>query len=153
MHRRTRWLLILLAAVGCLVIVAGVIIGLQWWNLFDKIRSVEWYETATPAEMKATAEQLLWFPPLGHHDAFIILIDYGDVDSIPSLMQGLWWQPNTPKGGAMVCTKLHCLEALRKITGHNAGRNYSDWRDWWDSVGRRLPAADLPLKEADNPAA
>ena len=47
----------------------------------------------------------------------------------------------------MPCTKDHCLEALRRITGHDAGLNYSDWAEWWVSTGSKIPPTAFPLAE------
>jgi hypothetical protein len=144
---RQRWLILAVIIFSAALIVSSAT-GLYWWNLQRKIMSFEWLQTATPAERKDVSERLLWFPWGDPHDAFVFLIDDGDVSSIPSLLAGLRWQPDTPPGGGMICTKLHCLKALRRITGHNAGWNYSDWRKWWDEVGSKLPPSAFPLQES-----
>jgi hypothetical protein len=147
---RQRWL-ILVALVLTVALALPAAIGLYGWNLQQKINSWEWQESATPAERKAVAERLIRFPLCSPHDAFLILVREGDAASIPSLLSGLSHQPHTLPDGLMVCTKAHCLEALRRITGHNAGPNYADWQRWWDEVGSKLPATAFPLQESAAP--
>jgi hypothetical protein len=100
---------------------------------------------ASNGELKEVAQRVPTCPVGGHHDAFLLLSRVGDAESIPYLLWGLRWLPDTPKGGVMPCTKAHCLEALRKITGHDAGLNYSDWAEWWASTGSKLPRTAFPL--------
>jgi hypothetical protein len=152
MGKTWRWWLILMVIILSSALIVSAATGLYWWNLQRKLMSLELQETATAAELKDVAEQLCWFPWGDPHDAFITLIEDGDASSIPALLTGLRWQPDTPPGGAMICTKLHCLKALRRITGHNAGLNYSDWRKWWDDVGRTLPPSTFPLQESAAPS-
>jgi hypothetical protein len=102
---------------------------------------------ASNGELKEVAHKVLTCPVGGHHDAFLHLSRVGDAESIPYLLTGLRWQPYTGKGDVMVCTKSHCLEALRKITGHDAGRNYSDWAEWWASTGSKIPPTAFPLDQ------
>jgi len=47
----------------------------------------------------------------------------------------------------MPCTKMHCLNALGRITGHDAGLNYSDWAEWWASTGSKIPPTAFPLNQ------
>ena len=102
---------------------------------------------ASKDDLKEVAQRVLTFPVGGHHDAFLVLSEFGDAESIPYLLAGLRWQPHTAPGEPMKCTKLHCLEALRAITGHNAGLNYSDWATWWASTGSKLPPTAFPLSQ------
>lgn len=121
-----------------------------WWAPTAKLRDLQWYYVlAGPEERKHVAEQILIIPFGAPHDAFIALMRVGDVDSIPYLLWGLRWQGDT--GDAMVCTKWHCLDALKRITGHDAGPNYSDWAAWWESTGSKLPPSAFPLKEGKVP--
>jgi hypothetical protein len=102
---------------------------------------------ASKDDLKEVAQRVLTCPVGGHHDAFLVLSEFGDAASIPYLLAGLRWQPHTAPGEPMKCTKLHCLEALRAITGHDAGRNYSDWAEWWASTGSKLPRTAFPLND------
>jgi len=112
-----------------------------------KMRDIQWLENASPQERLEVAHQVLSFPVGMHHDAFMLVRDYGDVKSIPYLLKGLRWQPHTDPGyPAMVCTKINCLDALKRITGHDAGLNYEDWAQWWETQGRNLPPEAFPLK-------
>jgi hypothetical protein len=102
----------------------------------------------------ACERSILLMPWAAPHDEFLYLGNrgYGDLDSVPALLLGLRWQAETEPDGVMDCTKAHCLDALCRITGHNAGVNYSDWRRWWDEEGSRLPREAFPLKDWTPPA-
>lgn len=64
-----------------------------------------------------------------HHDAFALLIDCGDSSSIPYLIKALRW--HQPDGGSGVCTDLHCVEALEKITGQHLRYDTEAWSRWY----------------------
>jgi hypothetical protein len=119
----------------------------QWWVPNQRLKDPQWWNTASNGELKEVAQRILTCPVGGHHDAFLLLSRVGDAESIPYLLWGLRWLPDTPKGGFMSCTKSHCLEALRRITGHDAGLNYSDWAEWWASTGSKLPRTAFPLND------
>ena len=74
------------------------------------------------------------------HDACGELIYVGDSSSVPHLIQALKLFPDAelgPNEGA-VCTRFHCVGALRKITGAtNVGMSYSSWKQWYESSQRR----------------
>jgi len=84
----------------------------------------------SPAEQRKVLHRILRWPGV-HHDAYIALIEVGEETSVPFLIKSLQWQPRTPDG-LMVCTKGHCLEALKRITGADAGIEYEDWAAWWE---------------------
>ena len=133
-------LAVLLATAATFLYVAG-------WVPNKRLSDLVWLDSASPQELRETAQRRLLAPYSHPHDAFVILIDYGDAESIPYLLWGLRWLPDTPKGGVMPCTKAHCLEALRRITGHDAGLNYSDWAEWWASTGSKLPPTAFPVDQ------
>ncbi len=68
--------------------------------------------------------QVLSLPSIDHHDAFIVLSKIGDESSVPHLISALRREAPTKAGGMMVCTKVHCLEALANIVNQDAGNNY-----------------------------
>jgi hypothetical protein len=132
-----------LAAVGVLVL-ASIAGGVYLRSLNHLLDNRDWLTKATPAQQKSVSEQILLVPYGDHHTAFQLLERYGDVDSIPYLLRGLSWEPDP----AVECTTDHGLDALRRITGHNAGDHYADWRKWWDEEGSRLPASAFPLAKS-----
>ena len=128
-----------------LIVGAAALLYFEWWVPNCKFFDVNWYDKASKEELKTTAHRVLILPFPDPHDAFLVLKDAGDVDSIPYLLWALRWQPDTK--GTMICTKSHCLDALRKITGHNAGENYKEWATWWETTGRHLPPSAFPLNK------
>ena len=139
----------IIVAVGLLMGSAGFILA-SWWNAVRAFADLDWRDRATPAEEKAMAERVLALPYSDAvHDAALTLCRVGDAGSIPRLLGALKAQPDTSKGGAMICTKMHCLDALRRITGHNAGSNYADWAKWWDEIGSKLPPEAFPLRSQE----
>lgn len=65
------------------------------------------------------------------HDGSLELAEIGDMNSVPALLVVLRKYPS--KGKAVVCTKVHALMALRKITGENLGNQVEDWEPWWEA--------------------
>lgn len=115
--------LLVLAPIG------GYLYG--WWRAWNRFYDTEWICTLHPEDGRETAERALRVP-IDIHDPCITLIRQGNSESIPYLIGALKWQPQTSPGdGRLECTKIHCLEALKKITGVDAGENYEDWRDWY----------------------
>lgn len=147
MTRPSKVLLIVLAAGAFACAALSLFLYYQWWLPNQRLKDGEWWESASKRELKETAQKVLTCPVGGHHDAFLLLSEVGDAESIPYLLWGLRWLPDTPKGGGMPCTKAHCLEALRRITGHDAGLNYSDWAEWWASTGSKIPPTAFPLDQ------
>jgi hypothetical protein len=140
-------LLVALAAAAFAFAALSLFLYYHWWVPNQRLKDLQWMDAASNGELKEVAQRVLTCPVGGHHDAFLVLSRVGDAESIPYLLAALRWQPYTGKGDVMVCTKLHCLEALRKIAGHDAGLNYSDWAEWWASTGSKLPRTAFPLAE------
>ena len=136
-----------LAVICCICLAAGIALYHQWWVPNQRLKNLQWMDAASKDELKEVAQRVLTCPVGGHHDAFLVLSRVGDTESIPYLLAGLRWLPDTPKGGVMPCTKMHCLSALRRITGHDAGLNYTDWAEWWASTGSKLPRTAFPLSQ------
>lgn len=72
------------------------------------------------------------------HDGALELDHIGDISSVPALLVVL--KENPPRaGGAMACTTVHALKALRKLTGANPGIRYEDWSAWWKNQKTQSP--------------
>lgn len=88
-----------------------------------------WFETASPKEKRELAHRALCRPNLRHHDAFVVLVEVGNEESVPYLLDWLKSQGDI-QGDAVGCARAHCIEALEKITGKKLGCDYEDWKDW-----------------------
>lgn len=67
----------------------------------------------------------------GHYE-IIELGELGSQADIPYLLFALGRQTNRED-----CTYDHCIESLEKLTRAKAGRDYSDWTNWWVREMRR----------------
>ena len=67
------------------------------------------------------------------HDEYVLIIKYGygDVQDVPKLIRGLEYYGDIKPDEPVVCSRDHCLEALKLVTGVNPGPNARDWRTWW----------------------
>jgi len=128
--------LALLIGLGGILVAAGVIFYTRFWAPNRKLMDPEWFATASDAKRLEVAHQVLAWPWGNHHDAFLIVRELGGPESVPRLIRALRWQPDGP---AVPCTKSHCLDALRHITGVDAGDSYVEWNRWWDSVAHQVP--------------
>lgn len=63
-----------------------------------------------------------WIPD---HDSLLGLMRVGDESSIPILIRNLE-QLEDHQG----CSKEHCIDALKKITGENFGKDEVAWQQW-----------------------
>jgi|GEM_PF-936688 len=89
---------------------------------------------ANPARARKLAQKVISHNFGDHHDAFLTLGGVGTEESVPYLINALQWEEYTPAGkGSMICTKGHCLGALRSLTNQNPGINYPEWSQWWES--------------------
>ena len=68
---------------------------------------------------------------------------------IPILLYGLHAMGETTNL-ALVCTRIHCVDALCRITGTNVGYNYSDWAKWWKEKHGTEPVQWKPEKEPES---
>ncbi len=128
------------ATVLCLInLVAIGSVGVYlygWWQAWNRLYHIDWTQFKSPEELREIAERTLRVP-LDIHDPCIMLMEHGDSGSVPYLIGALKWQPNWPtENGFGECTKGHCLDALKKITGVDAGLNYEDWRGWYENSRR-----------------
>jgi hypothetical protein len=78
-----------------------------------------------------------------HHDAFVILGNVGNAESIPYLINALQWQSPPHEDGSVVCTTHHCISRLRELTGEWYGTDYIKWKKWWDETGHKMSPEEL----------
>ena len=108
----------------------GVLIYVEIWlpNSYFR-KNTEWMENATSDDIREKAHDVLRYPVVTHHDAILSLIEHGNQDSVPYLLGWLKWHDWLNADDDFVeCTKDHCLEALRNITGTDLGNSYADWK-------------------------
>jgi hypothetical protein len=73
------------------------------------------------------------------HNEYLRLASLGDESDIPMLLVSLR-SFRKREDGLMICCQLHCVAALRAITGANPGYSYSEWASWWKSkYGTEVP--------------
>jgi len=85
---------------------------------------------ATAEEAKKVCEALLAGKG-NDHDGPTNLAEYGDIEAVPAMVAVLKRHPANPDGGA-VCTRWHCLTALRKLTKSDVGNKTEGWENWWE---------------------
>jgi hypothetical protein len=71
------------------------------------------------------------------HDWPSELAETGDVSCVPALITVLKRNP-IEEDGSWICTRDHCLQALRKLTGANLGDTDEVWINWWADYKRNL---------------
>lgn len=86
---------------------------------------MDWLATAAPEEQREVSHKILSCPFGNHHDAYLVLVKHGKEESIPYLLNRL---KQFKDNDFMECTQDHCIEALKKITGKDLGRNYETWK-------------------------
>jgi hypothetical protein len=64
------------------------------------------------------------------HDFPMMLAETEDINCVPALIAVLKRHPLFDNG-EMICTRAHCLGALRKLTGQNLGNTDEVWENWW----------------------
>lgn len=86
---------------------------------------------ASEAEIREICHDILQFRFREQHDLYFTIRDCGDMTSVPVLLRRLKLQtkPGMEDGGW--CITDHILDALREITGEDAGKTYSEWSNWW----------------------
>jgi hypothetical protein len=140
-QRPYRWL----ALVATSAVAAIAAAGWLWfiWIPNHRLGDVTFVDHAAPEEVRRMAERALQSPWGNHHDACLLLSRVGDAGSIPVLVRSLRGrEPATAH--AEDCTVLHCVEALRQLTGQDAGMDPGQWQVWWTTVGSKLPPSAFP---------
>lgn len=100
---------------------------LVWWRAVRDLRSGEFLETATVAEIRSRTHRSLLLA-LCPHDEYLYLMDIGDESSVPYMIWSLWWMPEK-----RACTHDHGLEALTYITNHSAASTQVAWVRWYSA--------------------
>ncbi len=69
------------------------------------------------------------------HDTCGALIHVGDSTSVPHLIRALKLFPDAEPGPneGSICTRFHCVDALKRITGANPGMSHSSWKQWYQA--------------------
>ncbi len=98
------------------------------------------------AHMRKVSHKVIgrWFG--NHHDAFLVLEQVGNHESIPYLIRALKMQQTADSDGVVVCTTEHCVDCLHALTGMNFGYEYEEWQKWWEEEGAKLSAAELAAR-------
>ncbi|PKL49491.1 MAG: hypothetical protein CVV42_05770 [Candidatus Riflebacteria bacterium HGW-Riflebacteria-2] len=81
-------------------------------------------------ELRIICHKIISYKYGNHHDAFVTLIQIGNPDSVPLLINALKWHEPTDGSDIVSCTTDHCVEALRNLTGMDFGYSYKDWHKW-----------------------
>ena len=74
------------------------------------------------------------------HDDFIIMAEnkLGTYKDVPELINCLKrYEKQYPGEESLACSHAHCLDALRSITGANAGNRSNDWEKWFQKYKKR----------------
>lgn len=73
------------------------------------------------------------------HDDYVRIIKYGygNIEDVPKLIKGLESYGDLEPGKPVVCSRDHCLNALKAVTGANPGPNATDWQKWWDNYQKK----------------
>jgi hypothetical protein len=127
------------ALIAALAVMIIAVTATVWfiWIPNQRLEDAAFMEHASPAQIRHVAERVLRTPWGNQHDACLLLSRVGNRDSVPFLLRSLNW--NEPRPDAD-CTPMHCLEALRKLTGHDAGTDPREWEAWWSANASKLPA-------------
>ncbi len=108
-----------------------------------RMSDIAWLQSATRAELRESAHTLARCSMLvSAHDAFLVLQRVGTKESVPILIDALWWMDSGP-GDRVVCTHAHAVSALESITGLRLGLRHESWAAWWSNSGRDLPASSF----------
>ena len=100
------------------------------------------------AHMRTVSHKVIGSWIGNHHDAFLVLEQVGNHESIPYLIRALKMQQNADSDGVVICTAEHCVDCLQRLTGMNFGYEPDDWQKWWEEEGVKLSAAELAKRAA-----
>jgi hypothetical protein len=127
----------------------GVYAYVAIWRPFKQMyRNEAWWETATVDEQRLLCHRVISHRIGAPHDAFLHLRKIGNKDSVPLLIRALRWR-RPPKDDVMVCTTVHCIDALRSLTGQNLGSDYLKWEQWWSKTGQALSVTNFHERAAN----
>lgn len=139
--RASKWRLV--AMVLVVLLAMALTFGVSYWGkaiarsvvAHQRLRSYEWCGQASDCEIRAEAHAVLNLPFGNHHDAFLFLERVGTLDSVPYLLKALKAQP-LDDSETWSCSREHCVDALRAISGRDLGREYGPWEKWWQDAQR-----------------
>jgi len=100
------------------------------------------------ANMRKVSHKVLSSWIGNHHDAFLVLEQVGNHESIPYLIRALKMQQTADSDSVVICTTDHCVDCLQRLTGMNFGYEYEAWQKWWEEEGSKLSAAELEARAA-----
>jgi hypothetical protein len=133
---------LLFALFGPLVVI-GVTAFLWFiWIPNHRLEDSDFIEHASSAELRQVAERALRTPWGNHHDACLLLSRVGNVESVPLLVRSLHWHEQPSEDSGVECTTIHCADALRQITGHDAGMDPRSWQEWLSASTRSSPPTE-----------
>lgn len=141
---------IILSTITLLLGIAAVAIPLLYvWAVrpWKQFADPEWWSAASQDEQRELCHRLL-SRRLEQHSVFFRLREIGDKNSVPLLigyLDGAF--PPLEDGGT--CSTTHCLDALRSLTGHDAGKGFDEWNEWWKTTGAGLPADTFHSRAAN----
>ena len=105
------------------VVPAGLfLIGyVQFWSPYQKLNDSDWFESSTAEEQRRVAHQVLSWPVGNdaHHDAFLVLGEHGNLDSVPYIITALKRRAFFYESDLLSDTDSHGFMALNRITCHD----------------------------------
>ena len=136
-----------MAALLGISVLAGVWFYTVIWEPHRKLyRDEAWLAEASTMEVRSLCHHIIGRRPANPHDAFLHLRHVGNAESVPLLIRALRWQ-NSRAGELQTCTTVHCVDALRSLTGQDFGYSPEAWTAWWEETGRKLPAEHFHPRE------
>ena len=73
------------------------------------------------------------------HNAYGFFGYHGCKEAVPFLIARLERERPAEGEQLIICTAMHCLNALQMQTGKDFGWDAAAWRHWWDNEGKKLP--------------
>jgi len=111
-------------------------------------------DQASREKIRRACHKILSYRIGNYHDAFIVIDEVGNKESIPYLIRALKSLHQWPlKNMDLGATVESCSVNLKYFTGMDFGDDYEKWENWWKETGRHLPFDEekgqliLPEKE------
>lgn len=136
---RTMQKVVTAAVLLVLVVVCLYYAYREIWIPNKTLQDYNWLMIAPSEEIREVSHKVIRFPIGNHHDAFLNLMVTGNAESVPLLIAALRWHETAAGDDFVVCTTVHCLAALKSLTGADAGTTYKEWHRWWRETGSVLP--------------
>ena len=77
--------------------------------------------------------------PADAHDAYLTLQQFPSKAAVPVLIDAIAGLPKALPDGSVICTAIHCIDALEAQTGKNFRFDQNAWKKWWTMEGVNLP--------------